>query len=128
MTTPQPNDEALPAEEIEQAIQTAIDEAKNTTKSDNPVTHILWLVQGLDLWHRTNGKMGHSLDEVVRYVASSVIRDKEAAVLAGKLEALTELDNLMVGVPTGIAFTNILHNLMKTLQAQQAKLTGDGHE
>ena len=42
--------------------------AETQTKSDDPLVHILWLVDGLDLHHRSKGKMGHNLGDTKRYV------------------------------------------------------------
>lgn len=34
---------------------------RTKTSSPNPLVHILWLLDGVDLWHRTEGKYGHSI-------------------------------------------------------------------
>lgn len=56
-------------------IQRTIDEAMaelGKVSSENELTKIGWLVFGLDLWHQTEGKFGHSKEDATRYVISSV--------------------------------------------------------
>lgn len=49
--------------------------------TSDSVVQIAWLVQGLDVYQRSNGKMGHSLEKTMHYVISSVTRllDKEVS-------------------------------------------------
>ena len=54
----------------DERINLAIAESKKT-KSADPLAHLAWLVEGLELWHRSNGKHGHSPDDCKRFVISS---------------------------------------------------------
>lgn len=70
MTRPKPTDsEQL----IQQRIETALAESKKGNSHDD-IAHLLWLAQGIDIWHRTSGACGHSLDDAMKYLASSIVR------------------------------------------------------
>lgn len=62
----------------DEAIQTLIDERFKiaTTKqtSTDPVVQIAWLAQGIDLWHRSGQKRGHSPEKAMWHIISSVTR------------------------------------------------------
>lgn len=64
---PQPQD-------ADRRVNEVLELSKSKTSDSGPIVHILWLVEGLDLYHRTGGKMGHSLDDCKRYIASQIIR------------------------------------------------------
>lgn len=55
-------------------LEDILKEAK-TTKSDNPIVHILWLAQGVDIYNRTDGQRGHSLDNAQKYIASQLLNN-----------------------------------------------------
>ena len=65
---PTPEDELIKKE-----IDGAFAEISKSASS-NELTHIGWLVQGLDVWHRSNGTRGHSSADAARYVISNVVR------------------------------------------------------
>jgi len=91
----------LPQKELTQQIEEVLEEAKKT-KSDNEIVQILWLIQGLDLWYRSKGKRGHSLEKVQRYVASRLlIRDSQLLDIvnqAVKAEVIKEHNKFFVMV------------------------------
>lgn len=47
---------------------------RTKTSSPNPLVHIIWLMDGVDLWHRTDGKFGHAIEDARRYMASQLVR------------------------------------------------------
>lgn len=49
-----------------------IERAKSSANSSDPLIHLLWKIDGLDIWHRTGGKRGHSLEDCKRYALASV--------------------------------------------------------
>ena len=63
-----------PISNIDDLIDRRVLEAKNSTKSDDEVVHIAWLARGIDLWHKSGGKMGHPPEKAERYIISSVTR------------------------------------------------------
>lgn len=88
-------------EELETLIQKRIDIADAKTESSDNVVHLAWLVQGLDLWHRSNGKMGHSPAEAQRFIISQATRliesEKAHALTAYKKELLSKAVNYYLG-------------------------------
>lgn len=79
-------------EELETLIERRIKEASTATKSSDEVVHIAWLADGIDLWHRSNGKRGHSPTKARRYIISSVSRAIAQAEINGQIKTL---DNIM---------------------------------
>ena len=63
-----------PPTDQDQLIQDRVDAAKNLTQSDDEVVQIAWIADGIDLWHRSGGKHGHSPDTARHYIISSVTR------------------------------------------------------
>lgn len=61
-------------DQIEKRAREIAEEARAVVVSDDPLVHIAWLIHGLDIWHRTGGKLGHSLDKTVFYVTSNILR------------------------------------------------------
>lgn len=47
---------------------------RTKTSSNNPLVHIIWLMDGVDLWHRSEGKFGHTIEDARRYMASQLVR------------------------------------------------------
>lgn len=82
----------------------------------------------IDGWYHEQTR--HHLVDVDKAVYSNlfgplqglIAQHTKAAVLAEQLNTLLELDNDMEGLPTGVIFTNILHNRIKALQAQQVNI------
>ena len=58
------------AAKVAEIARTAMEEAS----SGDPLVQLVWIIQGLDLWHRSHGNMGHSFDDTVRYTLSRVLR------------------------------------------------------
>jgi hypothetical protein len=78
---------------IQQRIGTALAESKNS-KSEDDIAHLLWLAQGIDIWHRTNGSRGHSLEDAMKYLANSIVRrdyERDQQRLSAALEALPKI-------------------------------------
>jgi hypothetical protein len=63
-----------PDSEIEARIAEVLETAKTTHKSDDPLVHICWLIQGIDIHQKTDGKRGHSIQDAQRYVISNILR------------------------------------------------------
>lgn len=85
MTTPDGSDE------LDEIIEKRIRIASEQTKSEDEVVHIAWLAKGIDLWHKSNGKVGHSPEEAERYIISSVSRliaDKQAEAVTEFIESI----------------------------------------
>ena len=61
-------DEGVPKFDVDEILK----EASSKTKSDNDLVHIAWLIQGLDIWHKSGGKVGHSLEKCQRYVLNRI--------------------------------------------------------
>lgn len=59
---------------IDDRIAEVLHTAKTQTKSGDRLVHICWLIQGLDLFQRSDGKMGHSLEKTQQYVISNILR------------------------------------------------------
>ena len=60
--------------QIQAEIDEALNEAENATKSDNDFTHLAWLIDGIEIHRKSDGKMGHSVQDAKRYVVSSAVR------------------------------------------------------
>lgn len=60
--------------ELKQLIAKRIEIATTKTKSDDPIVQIAWLAQGIDLYHRSDGKRGHSPEKAMEYIISSITR------------------------------------------------------
>jgi len=72
-TTPRSEDEEA-NDAIKARVASIVAETRATATSDDPLVQIAWIIFGLDMWHRTNGNMGHSPDLTVEYVTSRVLR------------------------------------------------------
>ena len=72
---------------IMQLIEERIKVASTQTKSNDDVVQIAWLADGIDLWHRSNGKMGHSPADARRYIISSISRYVEYVIGDGKKDS-----------------------------------------
>lgn len=59
---------------ISERISDVLHAAHTQTKSGDALVHICWLIQGLDIHHRSDGKMGHSLEKTQQYVISNILR------------------------------------------------------
>lgn len=74
------------ADTVEQILR----EAKEKTQSDDPLVHVAWLIDGIGVYLRTNGKRGHSVEDCKRYVVSSVSAllhtEREAAYQRGRID------------------------------------------
>lgn len=86
-------------EQLEELIERRIKMASTETKSTDEVVQIAWLADGIDLWHRSSGKMGHSPANARRYIISSITRliasqkaiwEREARA-EGALDAVDEI-------------------------------------
>lgn len=66
----------IPTEDtmIDEKVSDIVHAAGTQTKSADRLVHICWLIQGLDIHHRSDGKMGHSLEKTQRYVISNILR------------------------------------------------------
>ena len=64
--------------ELEALIAKRIEIATTKTKSDDPIVQIAWLAQGIDLWHRSDKKRGHSPEKAIGYIISSITRHIQA--------------------------------------------------
>lgn len=66
----------IPTEDtmIDEKVSDIVHAAGTQTKSADRLVHICWLIQGLDIHHRSGGKMGHSLEKTQRYVISNILR------------------------------------------------------
>lgn len=62
---------------IEERVAEIVAESQTAGSSANPLVQIAWLIHGLDLWHRTGGRMGHTLTETVEYVTSFILRNRD---------------------------------------------------
>lgn len=60
--------------ELEKEIKERVKVALTETKSDDPVVHLAWLAKGIDLWHRSNKKSGHSPENAMKHIISSATR------------------------------------------------------
>jgi len=60
--------------QIEKLIQERFEIAVNKTTSKDSVVHIAWLAKGIDIWHKSGGKMGHTPEDAMQYIISSVTR------------------------------------------------------
>jgi hypothetical protein len=105
--------------EVDDLIEQRIKIASTESKSNDEVVQIAWLADGIDLWHRSDGKRGHSPAEAQRYIISSVTR-----LIASKvLEAETKLaKGITLGGKGGteLFYQNIpIENYIKQLQAQR---------
>lgn len=59
---------------IDSRISDVLHAAHTQTKSGDWLVHICWLIQGLDMHHRSDGKFGHSLEKTQQYVISNILR------------------------------------------------------
>jgi hypothetical protein len=57
---------------VEQKVEEIMSLAK-LANSPDPYVHLVWLIQGLDHWHTTGGKVGWTLDQVQRGVIASIL-------------------------------------------------------
>jgi hypothetical protein len=76
-STPLPEQGVTPIkseEKLRQLIEERIKIASTRTKSDDEVVQIAWLADGIDIWHSSDGKRGHSPAKARRYIISSVTR------------------------------------------------------
>ncbi len=78
-------------ESLDELIERRVNEAATKTKSPDSVVQIAWLAQGIDIWHKSNGKMGNSPEDAQRYIISSVTRLLQQEVLRGRVEVLNRL-------------------------------------
>lgn len=60
--------------DIESRIRQAVGTANSATSSADPLVQVCWLISGLDLYHRSGGTVGHSLEEAQRYVVARILR------------------------------------------------------
>lgn len=60
-------------EEIRERAREIVEIASKTTKSDDKIVHLVWLVQGLSHWHRTGGKVGNHPEMVRRVLVATVL-------------------------------------------------------
>lgn len=61
-------------EAVDARVQEVINAASKTHVSDDPLVKIAWTIQGLDLWHRSGGSVGHTPRKTVEYVTSQILR------------------------------------------------------
>lgn len=87
--------------ELDAIIERRIEIAKDATDSNDPVVQIAWLAQGIDVWHRTNGKRGHSPNQARSYIISSVTRLLDAHTKQAIFNELQQLarDHWQVPIP-----------------------------
>jgi len=58
---------------IKSRVEKVIEDTRSSSASTDPLVHIAWLVNGLDLYHRSGGTAGYTLDEAQRFVVSTVL-------------------------------------------------------
>jgi hypothetical protein len=94
MTTPQTDREQVIKERVEDALAVA----EETTSSDDALVQLAWLIDGLDVRHRSGGTVGNTLDETKLAVLS---RHARLLVEVQELQAAaTAINDLYVAAET----------------------------
>ena len=55
-------------------VSAALTVASLTTQSDDPLVQLAWLIEGMGLWYKTEGKVGNSPMDTKRAVLSRFVR------------------------------------------------------
>jgi len=79
-------------EDLDELIAKRIEIANTNTSSGDKVVQIAWLAKGIDLWHKSDGKFGHSPEDAMKYIISSVTRLN--ANLLHKQDITSRLDEM----------------------------------
>lgn len=107
MTSKETNDKSNL--DIEQKIQSILDDAKNNTTSKDPITYIVWLIEGINIFQKTDGKLGNNIEQVKQYVVSNIVRLIEAEVEKAKQSSYLD------GLEAGIEMTMKRYNIPQTI-------------
>lgn len=59
---------------IDERIHDVLHAAKTQSKSTDRLVHICWLIDGIGLYQKSDGKFGHSIDKTKQYVISNILR------------------------------------------------------
>lgn len=68
------NDKDIDEKDLKELIEWRVQIATNHTKSKDEVVQIAWLADGIDIWHKSDGKRGHSPEQARHYIISSITR------------------------------------------------------